>query len=37
MEYGEGIIACEDGEVLEEISKRSCGCPIPENVKGQFG
>ena len=27
----------EDGEALEQVAQRSCGCPIPGGVQGQDG
>ena len=27
----------EDGEVLEQVAQRECGCPIPGGVQGQAG
>jgi len=27
----------EGGEALEQVSPRSCGCPIPGGVQGQVG
>ena len=33
----EEILYLEDAEALEQITQRSCGCPIPGNVQGQVG
>ncbi|KAJ7415146.1 hypothetical protein WISP_79600 [Willisornis vidua] len=30
-------IYCECGETLEQVTQRSCGCPVPGNVQGQIG
>lgn len=26
-----------DGEALEQVVQRTCGCSIPESIQGQFG
>ena len=33
----EEILPCESGEALEQVSQRSCGCPLPGSVPGQVG
>jgi len=35
--YKEDILYSEVGEVLEQVSQRSCGCPLPGSVQGQVG
>lgn len=32
-----GYLHSEDGDVLEQTSWRSCGCPIPRGVQNQVG
>jgi len=31
------ILYCESGEALAQVAQRSCGCPLPGSVQGQFG
>lgn len=33
----EEILCREDGETLENVDWRSCGCPISASVQGQTG
>ena len=37
IRHKEEIIYYESGEALEQVSQRSCGCPIPGSVQGQAG
>jgi len=31
------IFYCEGGEALEQVAKRSCGCPLPGSVQSKVG
>lgn len=37
LRYQKEILYCEDGETLEQLAKRSCGCAIPGNIPDQTG
>ncbi|KAJ7412162.1 hypothetical protein WISP_98866 [Willisornis vidua] len=36
-EQDKTLPSSEDGETLAQIDQRSCECPIPGSVQGQFG
>ncbi|KAK4831240.1 hypothetical protein QYF61_016472, partial [Mycteria americana] len=37
IRYKEEILDYEGGEALEQVTQRSCDCPIPGSVQGQVG
>ena len=37
MRYKEEILCYESGEALEQVARRSCGCPIIGSFQGQVG
>lgn len=37
LRYQEEIINCECDEALQQVARRSWGCPSPENVQGLMG
>ena len=37
MRCREEILHCEGSEALEQVSRRSCSCPIPGSIQGEVG
>lgn len=37
LQYQEGILCCEGGEALEQVSQRGSGCLVPGSVQDKVG
>jgi len=37
IRYKEEILYYDGGEALEQVAHRSCGCPLPRCIQGEFG